>query len=339
MPYEPLGDDAVTAFRLVMDEDGSAAVSRLMATWNLLSFGKGEKATIDHLPPEIDRILDRAVHRGPIEPIVLTQDEVLIEAFRYAAIRKAPDHEGWQLHSEVVRAGNALCHHTVFIGDDGIERRFNNHTQNCRHVETKVNRNDTMYVRLVPEGSKTVVNGVIPIVALTVRCPGEAEPRKIAEFRTFGQARQHVLRQDATMVAGGTCIRLSLEGEQDRFAHFDATTRTWRTPDGDAFRRIDPQEPAIHQYPNGRYVGGLIGYVTHDRRDRHHACVGHPIDSEGDEDAIVGLVERRQATSREEALRFLEDREDLDRIFTKPITIDSMGVWLRTLTDENGTTA
>lgn len=339
MPYEPLGDDAVTAFRLVMDEDGTAAIAHLMATWNLLSFAKGQKATVDRLPPEIRRVGDRAVHDGPVEPIVLTQDEVLLEAFRYAAIRKAPDHEGWQLHSEVVRAGNALASHTVFTGDDGIERRFNNHTQNSRHVEVRRNHNDTMYVRLIPEGSARIVDGVIPMVTLTVRCPGDAETRRIAEFRTFGQGRQHVLRQDTTMIADGTCIRLSLEGESDRTACFDARTRTWRTPEGGSFRRIDPEDQTIHHYPNGRYVDGLIGYVTHDRKGRYHACVGQPFDSQGDDDASVVLFGRREAANREEALTFLEERGDLDRIFTKTITINSMGVWLRTLSDEDGAKA
>lgn len=340
MPYEPLGHDAVTAFRLVMDEDGTAAMSLLMASWGLLQSGlEAGKRTVGDLPPSIRREVDRAVHDGPLEPIVLTQDEVVMEAFRYAAMRKAPDEDGWHLHSEVVRAGNVLGYHTVFVGDDGVERRFNNHAQHSPHIEVRRDRNDTMSVRLAPNGATRLVEGVIPTVEVTVTCPGDAGPRKAGGFKGFGFARQHVLRQDTTMIADGTRVVLSRAGDDDRVAIFDAASGTWRSPDGTSFRRIDAADGRIHQYPNGEYVGGLIGYTTFDRKGRHHACIGEPFNSSGDDDAMVRMVGRREASSHEEALAFLAERDDLDRVFTQAITINSMGVWLRPLKDEPETGA
>ena len=339
MSNTPIEGTVENAFRLVMNEEGTAPVGLFMAAWSLMDFRPDRQRTMTDLPEGYNRRDDVIVTEAELEPIVLTPDEVIMEAFRLERPREQPGGAGWNMHSNIVRAGKLLATHTPLLSSKGDPTTFAAYVRDSVHVEESSDDRSTLFVRLAPNGAGRLIEGRIPVVRLTVTCPGDEKPRDLGSFAGFGQAGQHLLRISTVLTADGTRALLDREGDVMRTAVFDAVVGIWRTPDGSPFRRIDPNDVPMHDYANGHLVGGLIGYVTEDRRGRFHACVGEPHDSHGDDDASIGLVGRRQADSVEDALAMLRERGDLDHVFTRPTTINMMGAWLTTLKDEPETKA
>lgn len=331
MGHTPLGTDALTAFRLVMDDDGTAPVSSTLAAWSLLTAGSGARRTLAELPEEFQRREDRLVSDRRHEPIRLTPDEILVEAFRLSALRTPASDAGWHLHSNVVRAGNLLSTHTELVSLEGQPTGFASFVKNSRHVEGLIDRRDVLYVR-PRQGPIATVAGEIPMVRTTVLCPGEAESRPLHEHATFGEARRALLREPTALVSPRTRIVMS-RGDEALIALFDSVRRVWTSEDGMRLGRIHPGEQPAKPYVNGHLVGAMVGYVTVNRRGLVHANAGIAIDSPGDEDAIITEHTRREAPDVATALSYLRERDDIDHVFTKPIVPSPIGFWLTTFSD------
>lgn len=329
----PLGDDAVTAYRLVMDEDGTASFGSFMSAWGALR--NHPRPTPSDLPPIMTRVQDRLTVEGSFEPIVLTTDEVLAEAFRLSTLHAAPNDTGWHLHSNVVRAGKPLSNHTTMISGEGNPTTFPSFLRNHPFIETMRDRRDVLFVRPKPV-ALDIVDGKANIVVANAFCIMEHEPRKFGEFQSFGDARRTILRCPTGLVSHLTTIEMERAGEV-LSVYYDAFSRRWRLHGGEFMKAIHPGEKPQHAYRNGHLVGGMVGYVTTNRNGRIHANAGRVVDSEGDEDALVSLVNRREAVDIAEAFRHLDERTDLDHVFTQPITVGSMGVWLSGLGDAEET--
>lgn len=335
MTHLPLGSDPLTAYRLVMDPDGTAAVGEVIATWSVLT--DGPRRNLADLPEGMTREGDRLTIDVTPEPIVLTTDEVIAEAFRLSAMHAAPGEKGWHLHSNVVRAGKLLGKHTTMLSSVGDPTTFASFVRNAPTVEGLVDRRDVLFVRPRPVAMDIVDGKPNRVVAKTL-CAFDAAPRDFGEFDTFTEARQAVLRCPTGLVTHRTTIEMT-RGDECLKVFFDAPGRRWRIVDGGFMKAIHPGEKPRFPYRNGHLVGGLVGYVTINRRGLIHATVGTPYDSDGDEDASVALVNRREAADVSEALDMLRQRGDVDHIFTEPVSVGSMGVWLTCLTDATGDAA
>jgi hypothetical protein len=325
MTHAPLPADAWTAFRLATDGSGQAPLARVLAIWRVLRADPAQPIQLEDLPDGMRRLGDRVVVDEPLEPLTLGNEEILAESLRLAALHRTPDADGWMPLSNVMRVFSGLTRREgprpSF--DKGPSRWVREHPL----LEVRNVDND-MQVRIRVGGPAPD-----PVVATTaVTCPGDEEPRMLAERTTLGVAYQALLGMPRDLIADGTTAVVA-RGEDRTTVTYDATTRTWRTPDGERLGRMDTRDPIVHEYANGLLVGCVVGFPSISPRGLVFASVGVPYDSHGDDDASVDLVDSRRAESVEEALELLRGRGDLDRIFTRPVEAGRMGFWLSQMGD------
>lgn len=320
-----IGNDPVTAYGLARQDDGTVLISEMMRIWNTIDPQK--KYGIDDLPEHMQREDNRIVSEVDHPPIRLDIESVLQESFRLSGEFRAPDEDGWYNASNLVRVAKSIGMYSDLDGKKSgadIVSLFHNHPL----IENKLVR-DSLYFR--PR-----INGPEPIpqpVKTSVLCLGEADPRQLDEQVTFGAAYRAVLAMSHDLVSDGT--RLVFErGEDTRTASFHARDKAWIMADGTRMKRTDPDDPLLHHYDNGQYVGGLVGFVSFSHRGRIFANIGIPIDSPGDDDAVISIKERREFAVTDEAFTALADRKDLDRVFTCPVEHSTMmGFWLTCMKD------
>lgn len=325
MTHTPLDADAWTAFRLATDDGRTAPLAHVLSIWRVLRADPAQPIQLEDLPNGMRRLDDRVVVDAPLEPLTLGQEEILAESLRLAAIHRAPDADGWMQLSNVMRVFSGLTRRKgprpSF--DKGPSRWVREHPL----LEVR-NVNNDMQVRVRFGGPARD-----PVVATTaVTCPGDDEPRMLAERTTLGTAYQALLGMPRDLIADGTTAVIT-RGEDRTTATYDAATRTWRTPDGVRLGRMDPRDPIVHEYANGLLVGCVIGFPSISPRGLVFASVGVPYDSHGDDDASVDLVDSRKVESVDEALALLRGRSDLDHIFTKPVERGPIGFWLSQMGD------
>jgi hypothetical protein len=220
----PLRDDPLTAYRLVMDDDGTADVGEVIAAWSVLT--DGPRRNLGDLPPIMTRDGARLAIEGRHEPIVLTTDEVVAEAFRLSAMRTAPGEKGWHLHSNVVRAGKLLAKHTPMTSSAGDPTTFASFVRNSPNVEGLVDRRDVLFVRPKPIAMDLVEGRPNRVVAKTL-CAFDDAPRDFGEFDTFTEARQAILRCPTALVTHRTAIAMT-RGDERLDVFFDASAKRWR---------------------------------------------------------------------------------------------------------------
>lgn len=328
----PLDDAPETAYRLLVGDTDFALVGEFLALWSFLG---GTKRAFQDIPEEWERRDSMLTAPGRLEPIVLTEAEAVAEAFRLSEKHAPVGRNGWHLHSNVVRIGKLLTRYHELKGLEGNPVSFASFVRQVPYVEGLLDARDVLYVRPRDPDLKVVEGRVEKVVSRVITHP-QTGARSFREDATFGEARKALLAMQTTLVSNGTQVVME-KGAERLVARFDGKTRTWRCEDGSRLGAVHLGEPPRHSYRNGEFVGAFIGYVTTNRRGRVHANVGRPFDSHGDEDASVALIERIEAIDVDDAIAKLEARGDLDRIFTLPITVDAMGVWLTCLRDEEST--
>lgn len=325
----PLDDTPETAYRLLVGSDDFCLVGEFLSLWGMLS---GTRRTFQDIPTHWKRLDGMLTAPGSLEPLVLKETEAVAEAFRLSERHNPVGRNGWHLHSNVVRAGRLLTRYHELPGMDGKPVSFASFVRQVPYVEGLLDARDILYVRPRDPDLKVIDGKVEKVVTWVIAHP-ETEERDIGESSTFTEARQALLAMQTALVSNRTRVVMR-KGDQRLVAVFDSATRSWRCEDGSRLGGIHPGEPPRHSYRNGEFVGTRIGYVTVTRRGRVHATVGRPIHSSGDDDASVALIERLEALDVGDAIAKLEARGDLDHVFTLPITVDAMGVWLTCLRDE-----
>jgi hypothetical protein len=321
----PLGTDAVTAYRLAVQEDGIVPISRMMAAWNVIDLPRRHGP--DDLPPDMRREGDRVVSDTAYEPLHLSLDDIVRETFRLAAVHRAPDSEGWQNASHTARVGNGLGVDAA-MKRAGIAGGYTGYLRRHVMIEERL-RGDTVFLRPTTRG---LIESLAPVVT-EVTCPGDLDPRVLAEQATFGAAYRALWAMPRDLVAEGTHVRFH-RGDDERVARFDAMDRRWTMADGKPLPRRDASDPVIHTYRNGHLVHATIGFVSRSKTGRIFANVGTPIDSPGDHDAFVSRLDQKEAADPAEALELLRSRGDLDHVFTGVHDHDGMmGYWLVPMKD------
>lgn len=326
----PLGTDAVTAHRLVMGPDRTAVIGDMLAVWTMLGFHEGgHRRQMSELPDGFRREQGVLILDADVEPIVLTLDEIYAESMRLAALQRAPDADGYLDLSNVARIGRALAKNRDLEAMGAANSGFTKAIKANPVFQTR-NVGDVIGIRF-KGGDIELSQERILLVGTGIQRPGDAEPRALETQTTFGEAQRAILKLDTTLAADGTRAILT-RGETTRIATFTREDG-WRTEDGARMRRISDDDPVRHAYANGRWVDGLVGFASTGRTGRITANVGVPYDSEGDSDAFVSVVDRREAASLEEAIEMLEGRGDVDHVFRGMQRGGPMGYWLTCLKD------
>lgn len=320
----PLGTDAVTAYRLTVQEDGSAPLSLMMGTWNVIDLPLRHGP--DDLPDDMRREGDRVISDTPHEPLRLTLDEIVSEAFRLSGAHRAPDADGWHNSSNINRVANAL-NAPVAMAASGLKGGFMSYLRSHAMIETWMRMN-VVYMR--PRTGAPAA--VLEAIRIEATCPGDSAPRALEEQATFGAAYRALLRMPRELIAQGTLVRMH-RGDDERQVIFDAGSRIWVMSDGTPMPRRDPADPVEHTYRNGHLVHAVIGFVSRSRTGRIFANVGTPVDSPGDNDAFINRLDRKEADSVDEALELLRSRTDLDHIFAGLHDHGTMGYWLAAMKD------
>ena len=328
-PDPILGTDAATAFRLTMDETGTAPAGAMLRAWNMLG-RHADKRTIADLTPGFERHGSRIVGDAPLEPIGLGFDEALAEALRLSGEHRAPDAGGWHRMSDVAR----VMHMLVGARDPRAMGATHANVPDALRahpgLESRRDRSDLLLRPIHPALAT-------PPVSTLVLCPGDREPRTLADAGTFGMAFRALHGAAGPLVAEGTTATF-MRGDETRRATWSQARRTWIAPDGRPLPRTDASDPVLHRYRNGHLVGGLVGFVSTSKTGAFFANVGTPHDSEGDEDALVAVVERAKAIDRQDAETMLTARDDLDHVFGGVQAYDrQMGFWLTAMREAEAT--
>lgn len=325
----PLDNSPQTAYRLNMDADNTAKISRMLSTWTLLS---GEKRQLSDLPSTMRREGDLLVSDEKLEPIHLDEDETILEAFRISNTHRPPNADGWHRLSNVARVAGALrrTSETPVIGKrEKHYKKSGDLVRSHPAVETQSVHND-FYVRLNPAGPMKSLPPVTSFVAwhdepISVQLPVAA---------TMGEAYRQIHEMTNLLVPKGTKVTFS-RGDEFRSAIYDNCSRYWIMDDGTVMKRIAPSDPVLHSYTNGHLVGGLVGFVSISKSGRTYVNIGKPIHSEGDDDAYINVTQLQEFDTFEDALRALKAAEDLDQVFTgKHSFVPMMGFWLSSLKDD-----
>jgi len=322
-----LGSDPVTAYGLARQEDGTVLLAEMMGIWNTID--PLRKHGVDDLPDHMRREEDRVVSDVDHPPIRLDEATIMEESFRLSGEFRAPDEEGWYNASNIVRVARGIGMYSDLGGRNShadIVSVFRNHPL----IESRVVRH-SVHFRPRIDGPEKIPSPV----RTSVLCAGGRSPRQLPDQATFGESYRAVLRMTNDLVSHGTEVVFEKDGIT-KTASFDADSRSWNMSDGARMKRTDPDDPLLHHYPNGRHVGGLIGFVSSTRSGRIHANVGIPVDSPGDDDAVVGVQERTECETVGDALAVLNDREDLDHVFPVPVNNSlMMGFWLASMKDSD----
>lgn len=322
-----LGSDPVTAYGLARQDDGTVLLAEMMGIWNTIE--PKRKHGIDDLPEHMRREEDRVVSDVDHPPIRLDEATIMEESFRLAGEFRAPDEEGWYNASNIVRVARGIGMYSDLGGRNShadIVSVFRDHPL----IENRVVRH-SVYFRPRIDGPEKIPSPV----RTSVLCSGERSPRELPDQATFGDAYRAVMRMTNALVSHGTTLVFEKDAIT-KTAAFDADSRAWVMSCGTRMKRTDPDDPVLHRYRNGRHVGGLVGFVSSTRSGRIYANAGIPVDSPGDDDAVVGVQERTECDTVDEALAALNDRDDLDHVFSVPLESSSMmGFWLASMKDSD----
>ena len=327
----PLSTDAITAYRLAMQEDRTVPLGTMMSIWNMTD--PGRKHGIEDLPRGMVQRGDQVACIVHHDPLRLSEDEIIEEAFRLSSLHRRPERDGWHNMSNLSRVASRIGARRAFQDANG-RSTFSQAMQQHLMFETR-KKGDVLQIRPRVGGPVPVLE---PVTTILTR-PGDADGTQLPDQPDFGSAFRALLSLDTTLAAAGTIVQFKRGGDdvQDIVtACFDGRFRQWMTTPDDSLRRTHPSDPVRHSYPHGNLVDGHIGYVTKSRSGRIFANVGRPIDSEGDDDAFVSEIEHQEFDHERNALRALHARTDLDRVFTgthgyRP----TMGLWLSELKDSD----
>lgn len=321
----PLGTDAITAYRLTMQDDGTVPLAHMMSAWNTIDLPQRHGPA--QLPEGMRREQDRVVSDVPHEPLRLTMEELVKESFRLSGMHRAPDADGWHNGSNIARVGDGLGVGRA-MAHAGIKGNFMTYLRRHIMFEEQM-RGDVVWVR--PRSGGPIER--LDAIETEVRLPNEDKVRMLPEQPTFGAAYRALARLQRDLVGDGTRVRFH-RGEDERNATFRADGMVWVMQDGTPMKRRDPTDPVIHAYRHGDLVDAIIGYVSQSKTGRIFANVGTPIDSEGDHDAFISRLDHKEAADADEALSLLRGRADLDRLFTGVHDHNGMmGQWLSGMKD------
>ena len=322
----PLGTDAVTAYRLAMDDEGIVSLGKMMSIWNAIETGKPHG--IEDLPGNMRREDGLIISDQKYDPLRLSPEEIILEAFRITNLRHKPNKDGWHNLANIIRAGSRIDANNVF-GPKGHETSFSNTLRN--HVMFEIrNKHDVMQIR--PQTGSPIIE--MEPVKTTILL-ASSQKQTLADQPDFGSAYRALLALDTTLADAGIMVQFK-RGEGDIqeivVARFDGKSRKWVNVLGECLKRIHPSDPVRHSYLHGYLVNGHIGYVTTSKTGKIFANVGRPIDDR--DDAFVQELERKEFDSAQAAIDALNERGDLDHVFTKTIKYGrSMGVWLSEMGD------
>ena len=332
MTYEQLGTDADTAFRLATEDGRTAPLAKAMGIWNVLAAKQSDRFVLDDLPAHMRREGDRLVSDVHLEPMTLSLDQILSEGFRLSGMHRAPDGDGWHRLSNVSRVAGGLVRDPDLtsigspISTMATLLREGPYTQAKRHADGDIR------VRLAPRRDETVPTPIMDAVTVTAEFP-DGSRRELDARATCGQAYRTVRDHPLGLVPAGTRVVFE-RGSERREATYDGG-RSWIMADGRRMPSIDPADPVRHAYRHGHLVDAIVGFVSVSHRGRIFATVGTPRHSDGDEDAFIVQLDRKEADTHEEAIALLESRGDLDHIFHGlQKHSDMMGFWLTCLSDE-----
>lgn len=337
MAYERLGADADTAFRLVTEDGRTAPLARTMALWNVLAARQGDRFVLDDLPAHMRRDVDQLVSDVPLEPMTLTLDQVLNEGFRLSGEHRAPDEDGWHRLSNVSRVAGGLLRDPDLTKIGSAVKTITTLLREGPFTQTRRHQDGDIRLRLAPrqvEGSDAPLLDMVSVAAVFP----DGSRRDLEAQPTFGHAYRTVRDHPMALVPAGTRVTFE-RGAQRREATYDGV-RSWIMEDGRRMPSIDPADPTRYAYRHGHLVDAIVGFVSISSRGRIFANVGRPRHSDGDEDAFVMQLDRKEAASHDEAIALLEGRGDLDHLFHGLHRHSGMmGFWLTCLDDEAPETA
>lgn len=337
---DALPTDACTAFRLTMESDGTAPVGRMLACWNMIDTQAGVKRELADLPEMFTRQERRIVSSIAMEPLTLTTEDVINEAFRLSGLHAKPDASGWHRLSNIARVATILTRDLSIREPVEGGRRYYGKGVSARlraHplLETTPNRYNDLLIR--PRGGDGG-KGLAPVRTL-VLCPGDMEARDLGVSGSFGEAYRKLLGMPKALVADGTVATFDNQDET-KTAAFDAAGMRWMAETGRRLSRIDPSDPVMHTYRHGHMVESVIGFVSKSRTGRLFANVGIPHDSEGDLDAHIEVLDRKEVASVDDGMELIRSRDDVDHVFRGVQWFNGqMGFWLTCFENPEETTA
>jgi hypothetical protein len=304
----PLNNDALTAFRLSMNEQGNVLLTHMMSVWNIIDH-EGRQHHAEDLPENMTRVRDLVEIDVPQEPLRLTFDEILTETFRLSGSHRAPDESGWHKLSNIGRVAKRLGVDRA-IREAGLGKSFTQAIRNHPGLET-LDRDDVKVRVRNPDEE-------VQLVRMEVICLGDKTPRanfsRKSEFASFTEAYKSIFRIEQTFVSTGTKITLENKVRKEELT-YSAEHKGWLHADGSRMKRRDPNETPEHKYRFGELVDLEIGYLTERKNGDFQAVIAVPIYSNGDNDAFLNIIHRETFPSKEEGLNYLHGFKDLERIF------------------------
>lgn len=313
-----LGTDANTAYRIAMDDDGNVMVTHMMSTWNVIN-RQPKRHGPEDLPATMRREGCYVISDETMTPMRLRTDDIISESFRLVALHTSPDEKGWFNMTDIARTAYGIGF-AYAVGKPKKNANFSTFLQKHPSYETYTKDNQ-MYVR----GRPTVK--VIP-VNVKITCPDGKEAREGGLHAGFGAAFKSILAIPQNIISHRTVIEFT-GGDDRRVAIYDATTKLWIMSDGSPMKTIDPTDPVLYSYKNGRFVNETIGFVAKSQRGRIFGNIGIPRDSEGDDDASIQIEAKREFDSFEAALLELKAMTHLAHVFEELVEYEPMmGFWL-----------
>jgi len=293
----------------------------MFSSWSAID-PLGPRHEPDELPEDMHREGEYVISSEIYDPICLSDEDSLSEIFRLSSLRKTPDKDGWHNHSVIVRTAKAIGF-TRQLESRDPPQNFTAYLRNNPMIEMRDTRS-ILFVRPI-RGKEP--EAFIPVI-MTAICPGDSEPRQLYSKPSFGAGYRTIAQLWTGLIAHNTQITLK-RGNEERRIFYSAQEGRWRHHTGELMKRQDPSDPVLHRYKHGHTVGTLIGFVSQSKSGRFFANVGIPIDSPGDDDAFIQARGRVEAETYEEALAILEQRDDLDHLFSQTqIYNNQMGFWL-----------
>lgn len=319
-----LDTSAITAFRLALDSgkpSDRVPMIRMFSAWNAIN-PLGPKQKPADLPDTMRHEGEFVISTTTYEPLCLSEENALSEIFRLSGLRREPEKDGWHNLSIITRTATGIGFDR-HLKESDPPQGFTAYLRKHQMVEMRKTR-AVLYVRPV-DGKEP--DAFIP-VTITAMCPMDTQPRQLESKPSFGAGYQALIQHSTDLIAHKTKVKLC-RGSEERHVYYHAHKGIWLHETGEIMKRRDPGDPVLHSYKHGMHVGSLIGFVSQSKSGQFFANVGIPVDSPGDDDALIFTRGRAKAETFEEAMAILEQRDDLDHIFRKTkIYNHQMGFWL-----------
>lgn len=316
----PLGSDALTAYRLAMNEDGKVLISHMMSVWNIIDYD-GRQHHADDLPETMTREGELVIAAEKHEPIRLTFNEIMSETFRLSGKHRAPEDGVWHNLSNVGRVAKRLGVDRA-IAEEGLGKTFTQAITRHPNLKTLM-AGDNFLVKIKgPEDN-------LDHVTMQVLCPGDESPRtdkNMKKFGSFSDAYKSIMRISSMFLSNGTKIILT---RNDRKVELTYSRKNdgWYHDNETRLRYRDLEETPEHNYKYGELVGAQLGLLRETKTGSIVASVVMPINSEGDNDAYLGIIQTQILPDEKEAMDFLHDIPDIERIFTTIQKYHDRPVW------------